>query len=336
MTMIKKIFLSVLLCTVCMFGMAQSQTVTHVVQRGETLESIAEYYKVSVEDIDKANPNADGIIYVGMKLVIPTEMAEVTAKPTNHAKNDKTVTTSLGTLDTPKSENKFHTTHAPHNKNLWKLKVIAGLTSGSWTGKDFKDGNVDTEYGQASVKNKATYQFHVGLIADYVFSKNVYAGLGLVFNQSGYKQDYLMTSGRYWDDEGVNYDGEQTVKMTTNKFDIPIHVGGMFNLSSETRLFLEAGPYISYAISGNKKRTGYSTEYKDIHSSETEPINEKEKIGKGSLKDFQKFGYGLSATAGISFNKIILQFTYQRGLNKMIKKTKQYEQNMLLSLGYEF
>ena len=72
MTMIKKIFLSVLLCAVCMFSMAQSQTVTHVVQRGETLESIAEYYKVSVEDINKANPNADGMVYVGMKLNIPT------------------------------------------------------------------------------------------------------------------------------------------------------------------------------------------------------------------------------------------------------------------------
>lgn len=69
--MIKKIFLSVLLCTVCMLSMAQSQTVTHVVQRGETLESIAEYYKVSVEDINKANPNADGIVYVGMKIEIP-------------------------------------------------------------------------------------------------------------------------------------------------------------------------------------------------------------------------------------------------------------------------
>ena len=334
--MIKKIFLSVLLCTVCMLSMAQSQTVTHVVQRGETLESIAEYYKVSVEDINKANPNADGIVYVGMKLVVPTEMVEVTTKPTNHAKNDKTVTASPSALNTPKPENKLHTAYASHNKNLWKLKVIAGLTSGSWTGKDFKDGNVDTEYGQASVKNKATYQFHVGLIVDYVFSKNVYAGLGIVFNQSGYKQDYLMTSGQYWDDEGANYDGEQTVKMTTNKFDIPIHVGGMYNLSSDTRLLLEAGPYVSYAIGGNKKRTGTFTEYDDIHSSETEPINEKDKIGKGSLKDFQKFGYGLSATVGASFNRIILQFTYQRGLNKTIKKKKQYEQNMLLSLGYEF
>ena len=50
MTMVKKIILSVLLCTVCMFTMAQSQTVTHVVQRGETIESIAQYYNVSVED----------------------------------------------------------------------------------------------------------------------------------------------------------------------------------------------------------------------------------------------------------------------------------------------
>lgn len=70
--MIKKIIFSVLFCTVCMFSMAQSQTVTHVVQRGETLESIANDYHVSVDDINNANPNADGIVYVGMKLAIPT------------------------------------------------------------------------------------------------------------------------------------------------------------------------------------------------------------------------------------------------------------------------
>ena len=78
--MIKKIFLSVLFCTVCMFTMAQGQTVTHVVQRGETIESIAEYYKVNVEDINKANPNADGIVYVGMKLNIPASTNTTTTK----------------------------------------------------------------------------------------------------------------------------------------------------------------------------------------------------------------------------------------------------------------
>lgn len=336
--MIKKIFLSVLLCTVCMLSMAQSQTVTHVVQRGETLESIAEYYKVSVEDINKANPNADGIVYVGMKLVLPVGATSTTTEATAQQKSPKATTrTSQTSFNKSQSENNQQTTHTTsYNKNIWKLRVIAGLTSGSWTGKDFKDGDIDTGYGRANAKNKAAYQFHAGLIADYVFSKNMYAGLGIVFNQSGYKQDYLMTSGQYWEDEGGNYDGEQTVKMTTNKLDIPIHIGGMYNFSTDTRLFIEAGPYLSYTISGNKKRTGTFTEYDDIHSSETEHINDKEKIGKGSLKDFQKFGYGLSATVGASFNKIILQFTYQRGLNKTIKKKKQYEQNMLLSLGYEF
>lgn len=86
--MIKKIFLSVFLCTVCMFAMAQSQTVTHVVQRGETIESIAEFYKVSDEDINKANPNADGIVYVGMKLVIPTNTKESSQ---NYSENKETV-----------------------------------------------------------------------------------------------------------------------------------------------------------------------------------------------------------------------------------------------------
>lgn len=70
--MMKRTILSLLFGTASMFTMAQNQTVSHVVQRGETLESIAEYYNVSVEDIDKANPNMDGVVYVGLKLNIPT------------------------------------------------------------------------------------------------------------------------------------------------------------------------------------------------------------------------------------------------------------------------
>ena len=335
--MIKRFFLSVTLCTICVLAMAQSQTVTHVVQRGETLESIAEYYKVSVADINKANPNTDGIVYVGLKLTIPVEVIHLQTQTIAKEESDKkTATTSHSAFHSQKTIDDLQTTHTTYNKNTWRFKGIAGLTTGSWTGKDFKDGETDSEYGQASNKNKAIYQFHIGFIADYIFTKNVYAGFGIVFNQVGYKQDCLMSSGQNWDDEGGNYDGKQTVKMTINKFDIPIHIGGMYDFSSDTKLFLEVGPYISYAISGNKKYTGAFTEYDDIHSSATEHINKKEKIGKGSLKDFQKFGYGLSATAGVSFKNIILQFTYQRGFNKTIKKTKQYEQNMLLSLGYEF
>lgn len=80
--MIKRFLLSVLLCAACAYGMAQGTTVTHIVQRGETIEGIAEYYHVSVEAINKANPNMDGMIYVGMKIAVP---ADTSAKPSTDA-----------------------------------------------------------------------------------------------------------------------------------------------------------------------------------------------------------------------------------------------------------
>ena len=60
--MLKKLFLSAVLCTASMVAMAQSQIITHVVQRGETLESIAKYYNISVADLKNAKPKADGFI----------------------------------------------------------------------------------------------------------------------------------------------------------------------------------------------------------------------------------------------------------------------------------
>ena len=333
--MLKKLFLSAVLCTASMVAMAQSQIITHVVQRGETLESIVKYYNISVADLNNANPNADGIIYVGMKLAVPvsaTTVSTTSSTITTPATTASTTTDSSTSTSSPNST----TYHTAQKWKPWMFKTIVGATFGTWTGKDFKEGNTETEYGEGNVKNKSAFKFHIGLVADYYFTKNLYTGLGVVFNQSGYRQDCTMTSGEYWDDEGANYDAELKTKMTVNKFDIPVHIGYMYNFSDCTKIFAEAGVYATYAISGSKKQTGYVTEYEDVHSSATEHIDETTKIGKKDLKDYKKFGYGLSATIGTSFKKVILQFTYQRGLNKTIKKTKQYEQNMLLSLGYEF
>ena len=265
--MIKKTFLSVILCAASMLAMAQAKTVTHVVQRGETIESIADFYKVSVEDINKANPNADGIVYVGMKLNIPQseESAIVSNTSQTIATKDKTQSTIDNRAYAKKSE-------YVANEKSWKIKAVAGVTVGTWTGNDFKDGSTESDYGQASTENKAMYQIHLGVVFDYLLSENLYAGTGVFFNQNGYKQESLMTSGQYWDDEGANYDGKQTVKMTTNNIEVPIHIGGMYNMSSNLGLFVEVGPYFSYAVSGSKKRTGSFTEYDDIHSSATDHI----------------------------------------------------------------
>lgn len=65
----KRLLTSILMLLSVM--LMQAQQVVHTVQRGETLESIAEKYHVTVDDIKKNNPDAAEMAYVGMKLVIP-------------------------------------------------------------------------------------------------------------------------------------------------------------------------------------------------------------------------------------------------------------------------
>lgn len=142
--MIKKIFLSVLLCTVCVFTMAQSQTVTHVVQRGETLESIAEYYKVSVEDINKANPNADGIVYVGMKLVVPAGTTNTTTEATAQQGTVEKVKPQQSTY---KSTAKVERNYNNASSNTWQRnqsRIMWGLT---YFAQDFDDVKLSGHYG---------------------------------------------------------------------------------------------------------------------------------------------------------------------------------------------
>ena len=56
---------------------------THTVQRGETIESIAEKYNVSAADITKANPDAAKFFYTGMKLKIPAVHNNKINEPVN-------------------------------------------------------------------------------------------------------------------------------------------------------------------------------------------------------------------------------------------------------------
>lgn len=216
------------------------------------------------------------------------------------------------------------------------IKVFAGVGMSQWTGADFKDGKKDGKYGSTTLKNRPAYTFHVGALADYSFASNFYAGGGLVFNQKGYKRDATTTSGEYWDDEGPNYDGKSTYTLTSSNIEVPIHIGAAANLSQEAKVFVETGPYITFALGGTLKQKGWNSVSEDIHSSEKEYIDEKEKIGDGSLTDYKKFGYGILASVGASYNRVFFKFSFQRGLSKMIKDSKKYEQNMLFSLGYEF
>ncbi len=69
--------------------------IEHVVERGETLESIAKTYQVTVESLLEANPMAKDMFYTGMILVIPesANMSQVKQNESNSI-NVSTVQTS--------------------------------------------------------------------------------------------------------------------------------------------------------------------------------------------------------------------------------------------------
>ena len=224
MTMVKKIILSVLLCTVCMFTMAQSQTVTHVVQRGETIESIAQYYNVSVEDINKANPNADGVVYVGMKLNIPTssDFSKTTPKeaPKNMAPIQKQVT-----------EN--------HTENYVKHNDTQN--------NDEKVGKFEFagELGFGFIKGADNFMYEATVGANYRLPYNIYVGARIGYNSANY-----IGLTKY---EGRSIEVEQKYHF----LEIPLELGYALKNTSET---LGVIPFVGFnttiGLSGkNKLRT---------------------------------------------------------------------------------
>lgn len=92
---------------VCMFMLLpfmsiMAQQVSHTVQRGETLESIAKKYNVSVYALTQSNPDAKDVFYVGMKLVIPNTKA--TQKEVKTPETEASIVTSPTVLQESKQE----------------------------------------------------------------------------------------------------------------------------------------------------------------------------------------------------------------------------------------
>mgnify|MGYP004462664135 CR=1 FL=1 len=256
--MIKKIFLSVLLCTVCLLSMAQSQTVTHVVQRGETLESIAEYYKVSVEDINKANPNADGIVYVGMKLNIPAS--------TSPQKETKIT-------ETPKSNNLSNENKTFVSQTTYTTKDQVD-NSDNETALGFQFARVKASYLFPTELEKSTrghyrssYNLSFVFEGEYVFTPNVFAGFGL-----GYMAQGSCNYDRHQDEDVIRY---QQYKSQYDYVMMPLSIGYRMPIAKNVNFDVYTGSVVTCVVAGN-------SQYKS---------NTSEKWNKTKLKDMKNAKY---------------------------------------------
>lgn len=160
----KKIILSLFTFMAVTMAMAQQVGYTvHTIEKGETLESVAKKYHVSVDAIKRANPDASNMFYVGMKIDIPKSNATEEQQQVGYNNNvnlsdHKTPVISKASVETPRFE----------------TVLFAGASFNTYTGNDIK--NVDMQIG-----------FNAGATGRYYIVNNFFAEASLMFTTKGYK-----------------------------------------------------------------------------------------------------------------------------------------------------
>lgn len=282
---------------------AQSVT-THTINRGETLASIAQKYGITEQALLELNPDAASLVYVGMQLNIPAQ--EQTAK-TDVVEQEATSSTVISTT----SNTSYYQTTDQDGKSYY-VGIIGGYSINNYVGDDADD--YDVRGG-----------FHVGIVGGRMLNNVAFLESGLYVASKGYKINTHDDTG-YWQDNGLNYEKDQSTKMRTYNLELPIFIGAQMG-----EYFFKVGPYFSYALSGERKITGEYTFHEDTHSSATDFLDDKTKIS--DMDNFNRFGIGLGASIGCRVEHFTMGFTYQRGLSKIFDNRKEYEQNILFSLG---
>lgn len=303
------------------FAIAQTSTIKHTVDRGETLQSIAKRYATTEAKIIELNPDAAQFVYVGMELTIPAVKVNDAVKEDN----PKTLYNNFVTQNTSDhfitNSALINTDFSKNNHTKFEKELYVGVSMNNFTGDDIK--NSDMKVG-----------FNAGVTARYYVVNDLFLEGSLGISTKGYKSDSESSSGSYWDDEGPNYDGSISTKYTSYNLDLPILVGYKLAVNDDFNIKLKVGPYLTYALFGKLKEEGYWTGYEDIHSSSTEYINKETKIG--DMDGFKNFGYGIHAGISADYKQFIFSASYQRAFSKVFDDAKAYEQNILISFGYRF
>lgn len=318
----RKRFFSIM-CMVALgvsFSIAQTNTIKHTVDRGETIKSIAKHYATTEAKIIELNPDAAQFVYVGMELVIPAVKVNNAAVKADNPKTMQDNVVTQNTSDYVSKNSALNNTDFSTNDCVkFEKELYVGISMNNFTGDDIE--NSDMKVG-----------FNAGVTARYYVVNNLFLEGSLGISTKGYKSDSESSSGSYWDDEGPNYDGFISTKYTSYNLDLPILVGCRLAVSNDFNIKLKVGPYLTYALSGKLKEEGYWTEYEDIHSSATEHIHKETKIR--DMDGFKNFGYGIHVGVSTDYKHFVLSASYQRAFSKTFDDAKSYEQNILISIGY--
>lgn len=221
-----KKFLLLCLCVAATLGAWARE---HTVQRGETLESIAQMYKITTDQLIEANPSASGLFYVGLKLNIPeTSAAQSSEFPIRTG-------TTPGYISTP---------------------AVGQTQTSQQTYSDTKDSNVNAEGPgwdfqiQISVgflksiegASNFNYTYGADISFPYWFQekrKGVFAAPGIGYNSSNINM--------YINQYGYRFD----IRSTSHMISIPLKAG--YTFCTENKNF-GVTPYAGFNLGFTVKR----------------------------------------------------------------------------------
>ncbi|WP_276481045.1 porin family protein [Paraflavitalea pollutisoli] len=212
----------------------------------------------------------------------------------------------------------------------------------SWTaqaGFNLSNASLHTDYLLGKKESKPGFQ--VGVRADYHLSTSFSLQSGLSVTTKGVKH----RGGEMW--IGGTNAPTTYYAITTNQvyLQVPLKVAYQIPLSSQTKLILNAGPYVAYGIAGNdtqRETTRPVTVRGDEKFTASTFKQERRRRGGYSL---QRLDYGVTGGLGATYQRIVLSAGYDLGLpdigesygNAPESPQPRYEyknRNLFITVGY--
>ena len=180
------------------------------------------------------------------------------------------------------------------NTSFAQIKI--GLTAGlNISNSIFNQMNSSTE------SNNYKAGFQAGVVADFGISNQFSITPELLFSQRGSKGN-------------ISY-------LTLNYMQLPVNATYKFDVGNDSKLFVFAGPYLSYALSGKIKTA--------------ERLIQNTKFGSKD-DEYKPLDFGLNIGVGYQFEKIFFKLQFNPGLYNLsnVKGSSFKNTNLTFSVGY--
>jgi len=174
--------------------------------------------------------------------------------------------------------------------------------------------NVTTVTNNISNRMDWKAGFQVGVVSDFGISKSFSIIPELLFSQRGTKYNSSANNGS---------------SITLNYLQLPINAAYKFDVGMGSKLFIFAGPYVGYGLSGSALvPVKFSSKEQDYKNIGVEDLN----------MYFKPFDFGINAGVGYEYEKIFFKVQYNHGFANYSndKNTSWKNLNIGVSAGYFF